>query len=125
MADWDDVRSIALALPGAEETTSRGLMWWRAGPMFVAERPLRKKEVLELGPMDEPILVARLESEDEKFALLAEDPDVFFTVSHYDGYAMVLVRLERISRERLAELIESAWATAAPASEVTRHLGGG
>ncbi len=123
MADWDDVREIALALPGVEETMSRGARWWRAGPMFVAERLPLKKEIAEFGPMDEPVLVARLESEGEKLALIAEDPEVFFTRPHYDGYAMVLVRLARIERARLEELILASWATAAPAELVAERLG--
>lgn len=123
MADWDDVRAIALALPGVEETLSRGLTVWKAGRMFTGVRPLRAKEVDEIGPVDEPILLVRVDSEAEKFALIAEDPELFFTVSHFDGYPMVLVRLERVDRVRLVELVESAWATVAPASEVARRFG--
>jgi hypothetical protein len=29
-------------------------------------------------------------------ALLADDPEVYFTTPHFDGYPAVLVRLERI-----------------------------
>lgn len=122
MASWDDVRSIALALPGVEETLSRGLTVWKAGRMFAGERPLRAKEVAEVGPVEEPVLVVRVESEAEKFALIEEDPELFFTVSHFDGYPMLLVRLERVDRARLLELVESAWATVAPASEVARRF---
>ena len=92
--------------------------------MFAGERPLRAKEVAEIGPVDEPILLVRVENEAEKHALIAEDPELFFTVSHFDGYPMVLVRLGRVDRERLVELVESAWATVAPASAVARHFGG-
>jgi hypothetical protein len=124
MASWDDVRTIALALPGVEEALSRDLTVWKAGRMFAGERPLRVKEVAEIGPVDEPILLVRVESEADKFALIEEDPELFFTVSHFDGYPMVLVRLERLDRGRLVELVESAWATVAPASAVARHFGG-
>lgn len=123
MASWDDVRAIALALPGVEETLSRGLTVWKAGRMFAGERPLRAKEVAEMGPVDEPVLVVRVESEAEKFALIQEDPELFFTVSHFDGYPMVLVRLERVDRVRLVELVESAWATVAPKADVVRYFG--
>lgn len=122
MASWDDVRVIALALPGVEETLSRGLTVWKAGRMFAGERPLRIKEVAEVGPIDEPILLVRVESEAEKFALIDEDPEIFFTVSHFDGYPMVLVRLDRVDRDRLVELMEGAWATVAPASEVAKRF---
>ncbi len=122
MASWDDVREIALALPGAEETLSRGLTVWKAGRMFAGVRPLRVKEVAEVGPVDEPILLVRVDSEVEKFALIQGEPDAFFTVSHFDGYPMVLVKLERVDRARVVELVESAWATVAPASAVDRHF---
>ena len=123
MASWDDVRAVALALPGVEETLSRGLTVWKAGRMFAGERPLRLKEVAEIGPVDEPILVVRVDSEAEKFALIDEAPELFFTVSHFDGYPMVLVRLERVDRMRLVELVESAWATVAPKADVVRYFG--
>lgn len=122
MASWDDVRVIALALPGVEETLSRGLTVWKAGRMFAGERPLRIKEVAEVGPIDEPILLVRVDSEAEKFALIDEDSELFFTVSHFDGYPMVLVRLDRVDRDRLVELMEGAWATVAPASEVAKRF---
>lgn len=123
MASWDDVRAIALALPRVEETLSRGLTVWKAGRMFAGERPLRAKEVSEYGPVDESILLVRVESEAEKFALIHDDPALFFTVSHFDGYPMVLVRLDRVDRVRLVELVESAWATVAPKADVVRYFG--
>jgi len=124
MADWDDVRRIALALPGAEEYLTRGNRAWRAGRLFVWERPLHNREIEELGPIDAPILGARVESEAEKLALIEEDPEGFFTTHHFDGYAIVLARLDRIGRDRLVELVESAWADAAPAEDVRRRFGG-
>jgi hypothetical protein len=124
MADWDDVRAIALALPGAEEYLTRGSLAWRAPKLFVWERPLRKRDIEEVGPADGPILGAMVESEAEKFALIQEDPEVFFTTHHFDGYASVLVRLDRIDRARLVELIESAWALVAPADAVAQRFGG-
>lgn len=41
---------------------------------------------------------------------------------HFDGYAAVLVHLERISRRRLGELVAEAWAAVAPAKLVGQHL---
>lgn len=124
MADWDDVRAIALALPGTEEYLTRSSLAWRAPKLFVWERPLRKRDIEEVGPADGPILGAAVESEAEKFALLEEDPEVFFATHHFDGYASVLVRLDRIDRVRLVELIESAWALVAPADAVAQRFGG-
>ncbi len=117
MATWDDVREIALALP---ETTEEGLYGqpsWRVRKKLVVwDRPLRKRDLEELGDAapDGPILGAKVEHEVAKQALLASEPDVYFTTSHFDGHAIVLVRLERISVEDLRELIEEAWLQVAP-----------
>jgi hypothetical protein len=61
----------------------------------------------------ETLVIQVLDLED-KDALLRSDPEVFFTTPHYDGYAYVLVRLDRIGREQLAELVEDAWRLRAP-----------
>jgi hypothetical protein len=41
--------------------------------------------------------------------LLRSEPDVFFTTPHYDGSRYVLVRLEAVARDELAEVLEDAW----------------
>jgi len=112
MAEWSDVDAIAAALEGAERgTTFRNAAWKVRGKAFVWERPLRARDLEELGdaaPVG-PVLGARVADEGEKLALIAEDPRVFFTTSHFDGYPAILVALGRIDRERLRELVECAW----------------
>jgi hypothetical protein len=49
-----------------------------------------------------------------KEALLADDPEVFFTTPHFDGHASVLVALERIGLDGLNEVIVEAWLARAP-----------
>ncbi len=49
-----------------------------------------------------------------KFALIADDPAVYFTTPHFDGYPMVLVRLAEISESDLTELVIDAWLAQAP-----------
>lgn len=118
-ANWDDVRTLALALPETSERISRELRQWRVrDKLFVWERPLRRKEVEELGDAapDGPILGARVEHLIAKEALLADAPDVFFTTSHFDGYPAVLVRLARIGVNDLREVIVEAWLARAPAT---------
>jgi hypothetical protein len=115
--DWDDVRRIALALPEAEERESRGLRQWRVkDKLFVWERPLRRSDVEALGPdaPEGPILGARVEHLVAKEALLADDPGVFFTTPHFDGYPAVLVRLDEIGLDDLHEVIVEAWLNRAP-----------
>jgi hypothetical protein len=49
-----------------------------------------------------------------KEALLADEPNVYFTTPHFDGYPAVLVRLDRIAAHELEELIVEAWLARAP-----------
>ena len=117
MASFDDVARLALSLPETSEDLSRGLRHWNVrGKGFVWERPLRRAdyEALGDGAPDGPILGARVEHLVAKEALLADDPDVYFTTPHFDGYPAVLVRLDRIGLEDLTELIVEAWLCRAP-----------
>ena len=117
MAGFDDVRRLALALPHSSERVSRGLSQWRvADKLFVWERPLRRKEVEALGERapDGPILGARVEHLGAKEALLADDPRIYFTTPHFDGYPAILVRLDRIGLDELTEVVVEAWLARAP-----------
>ncbi len=49
-----------------------------------------------------------------KFALIADEPEVYFTTPHFDGYSAVLVRLAEIPVSDLRELITEAWLAQAP-----------
>jgi hypothetical protein len=126
MASWDEVRHIALALPETTERESRGnLQWCVAGRLFVWERPLRKGDLAALGsdaPAG-PILGARVADEGVKFALAADQPEVYFTIPHFDGYAAVLVRLDVISEDELTELTTEAWLLRAPKKLAREFLG--
>jgi hypothetical protein len=117
MPDWEDVRRIVGELPEVTESTTRGNLFWRVrGKGFVWERPLGIKDRAELGA-DAPqgaILGARTESLLVKDALIASAPDVYFTITHFDGYSAVLVRLDVIPADELRELIIEAWLAKAP-----------
>jgi hypothetical protein len=122
---FDDVRRIALALPETSEAQSRGLAQWRVKDKgFVWERPLRRSDLEALGdaPPDGPILGVRVEHLMAKEALLASDPDVYFTTPHFDGYPAVLVQLDRISEEELTEVIVEAWLDRAPPKLAQAYL---
>jgi hypothetical protein len=125
VATWDDVRRIALALPGAGERTSRGLRQWTVkDKLFVWERPLRRSDLQALGAAapDGPILGARVEHEAAKEALLADASGVFFTTPHFDGYPAILVRLDAIDVADLDEVIVEAWLNRAPKKLVDAFL---
>ena len=117
MATWDDVRRLALSLPETSERPTHGNPAWRVrDKLFVWERPLRPADLRALGDdaPSGPILGARVEHLVAKEAVLADDPDVYFTTPHFDGYAAVLVQLDRIAVNELEELIVDAWLAQAP-----------
>jgi hypothetical protein len=117
MATWDDVRSIALALPGTSERASRDhAHWWVDGKGFVWERPLRGPDLAALGSdaPQGPILGARVADEGVKAALIAAEPEIYFTTPHFDGYPAVLAQLDHIEAAELRELITEAWLCRAP-----------
>ncbi len=127
MATWDDVARVCAALPETTEVTSRGNRQWRVrDKLFVWERPLRPRDLAELGPSapSGPVLGARVPDEGAKLALIAEDPGVYFTTSHFNGYPAVLCRLERLEAAALAELTGEAWACRAPRRLVAEHFPG-
>src|SRR3954451_18461469 len=104
-------------VPEPGERVSRDLRQWRVkDKLFVWERPLRRADREALGDAAPagPILGVRVEHLGAKEALLASDPDVFFTTPHFDGYAAVLVRLERIDLGELEDVIVEAWLSRAP-----------
>ncbi len=94
---------------------------------MVWERPLRKADYEALGPdaPDGDILGARVSDEGVKYALIADDPGVYFTTPHFDGYPMVLVRLGEISLAELEELVTDAWLAQAPKRLVESFLENG
>jgi hypothetical protein len=119
MATWADVRRVAMALPETVETGSAdngNLVWTVRRKGFLWERPLGKKDLNALGDAAPtgPILAARVPDVGAVDALLADDPDIYFTTPHFQGYAAVLIRLPRIRIRELRELALDAWLQRAP-----------
>lgn len=104
MATEEDVRRIALSLPETSEKP------WFGTPGF----RVKDKGFLRIRSEAEGGLVVFVSDLGEKEALLASDPDKFFTTPHYDGYPAVLVNLPAISVEELEELITESWRLRAP-----------
>ncbi|OLR94164.1 MmcQ/YjbR family DNA-binding protein [Actinokineospora bangkokensis] len=111
MVTEDDVRRAALALPGTSEKPSYGTPGFRVGGKLFAR--LRG---------DGSLLVV-VADESEKHALIAADPDRFFTTAHYDGYASVLVRMAAVDLDGLADVLLEAWRLRAPAALVAEFDG--
>jgi hypothetical protein len=125
VATWEQVRRTALELPEtAEQTGHGGPSWQVRGKSFVWDRPLRKGDIEALGPdaPDGPVLGVRVPHLEAKEALLAEDPSVYFTTPHFDGYPAVLVRLGEIEPADLADLITEAWLCRAPKRVAAQYL---
>jgi hypothetical protein len=126
MATWDDVASIVGALQLTEERSPHE---WRVGRKLIAwERPLRQSDrdglaALGIEPPEGDILGVRVADEGVKFALIADEPAVYFTTPHFDGYPAVLVKLAEIDELGLRELIVEAWLTQAPKRLVQEFLG--
>jgi hypothetical protein len=124
MTSLDDVARVCLALPETSEVTSRGSRQWRVrDKLFVWERPLRSRDLDELGDAapSGPVLGARVPDEGAKAALIADDPRTFFTTSHFDGYPAVLCRLDVLTEQDLRELAAEAWACRAPRRLLAEH----
>lgn len=102
------IRKTALALPGAyEQPSHEGRPSWRTKPRMFAW--IRSEPTA---------LVVWVDSLDAKDALIATQPEVFFTTPHYDGYAIVLIRMSKISQKQARAALEESWRLRAPKSLV-------
>jgi hypothetical protein len=125
MATWDDVASVVGELQLTEERSPHE---WRVGKKLIAwERPLRRSDydaltALGVEPPQGDILGVRVADEGVKFALIADEPELYFTTPHFDGYPAVLVKLAAIDEPGLRELIVEAWLTQAPKRLVQEFL---
>ena len=113
MADDDDVRRLALALPHVVEIESEGFDFRVGNKGFVWSWPERRPGKPRLIRTD--IAVLFVGDEAEKQALLLGEPDVFFTAPGYDGSPLVMLRLAEVDAGWLAELVTDAWRMRAPA----------
>ena len=112
MADADDVRRIALALPHVEEIDSDGFDFRVAGKGFVWSYPERKPGKPRVIRTD--IAVLYVGDEAEKQALLLGEPRLFFTAPGYDDWPLVMLRLAEVDTGHLTELVTDAWRMRAP-----------
>jgi hypothetical protein len=112
MADEVDVRRLALALPAVEEIDCDGFDFRVGGRGFVWSYPERRPGKTREIRTD--IAVLYVGDEAEKQALVLGEPQLFFTTREYDGWPLVMLRLDEVDRERLAELVTDAWRMRAP-----------
>jgi hypothetical protein len=110
--DWETVRALALALPEAEDASGDRPAFRVRGKLFAWKSR----------PRDGGALAVRVDR-DEKQLMIESNPDVYFETPHYHGYPAVLIRLERIDPDELAERIEDAWLIQVPKRLAAQHLG--
>jgi hypothetical protein len=121
MADADDVRTLALALPHVEEIESQGFDFRVGNKGFVWSYPERRPGKPRVIRTD--IAVLYVGDEAEKQALLLGEPELFFTEPAYDGLPLVMLRLALVDVDRLKELVIDAWRMRAP-DDLARDLDG-
>jgi len=116
MADQNDVRRIAMSLPGASAAKERFAFSVRnrnKERFFVwvwLERIAPKRARVP----NSSVLAVRVGDLFEKDMLLASNQEKFFTEPHYDGFPAILVRLRAVNVKELRELITAAWRCQAP-----------
>jgi hypothetical protein len=122
----DEVARMASELPDVVEGEHHGNRTWAvAGKGFAWERSFSKADIRRFGaetPPDGPILAVKVEDLGEKEAVLAAQPDAFFTIPHFDGYAAVLIQLRKVSRDALRDALVDGWLACAPAKLAEEYL---
>lgn len=121
MQTFDDVARLALALPGVtegEDKHGHGYRTWEVdGKGFAWERPFSKADIRRFGdetPPEGPILAIRTADLHDKEAILAANPDAFFTIPHFNGYKAYLIQLSKVTPEALRDALTDGWLACAP-----------
>jgi hypothetical protein len=111
---FERVRSLGLTLPNVEAATKYdGSPILTLGGAFMAG--------LATHPSAEPAtLVVRFALEDRD-SLLEEAPDIYYLTDHYRRHPVVLVRLPRIDREALRDVLSVSWRLTLPKARVPRQ----
>ena len=100
-ATFDTVRKIGLALPDVEEGTMYGTPALKLRGKLLACMTSHKSA--------EPNSLAVRLGFEQRDAMIADDPETYYLKPHYVGYPVVLVRLSRVSRAALDDLLHAAW----------------
>jgi hypothetical protein len=129
MVTLDDVAALASALPEVTAGERHGNRTWSvAGKAFAWERPFSKADVKRYGdetPPAGPILAISVADVGEKDAVIAANPRAFFTISHFDGYAAVLVDLTSSTNRAVRDALLDGWLACAPAKLASEHFPNG
>jgi hypothetical protein len=107
VADADDVRRLALALPHVVEIDSDGFDFRVGNKGFVWSYPERQAGKGRVIRSD--VAVLYVGDEAEKQALVLGEPDLFFTTPSYEGWPLVMLWLDKVDVARLEELVTDAY----------------
>jgi hypothetical protein len=122
MVDLPTIRRLALAFPGAEDTSDAGRVTVSVGGKgFVWSYLARSKPKARREPVP-GVLAVRCPIE-KKEILIEAAPDRFFDDDHYRGYPAVLVRLDAIEEDEFGALLEASWRLTTSKRPVRRKAG--
>jgi hypothetical protein len=96
-----DVRRIASGLDGVEEATAYGAFCLKVKEKMIACVAINKDAEPNSLMIRMPI--------DQRDELIAEQPDIYYLKPHYEPYPCVLVRLGKVHRDALKDLLTGAW----------------
>jgi hypothetical protein len=99
--DFAVVRAVAKALPDVEESTIHGAPSLKVRGRLLTCPALHRSA--------EPNTLAVRIDFDQRAELMAAEPGVYYVTDHYVNYPTVLVRLSRIDRDSLRDLLNMAW----------------
>ena len=115
--DFDDVRELAAGLPGVEHAQGRGAPCLKVNGKLLTCPALHESA-------EAHSLVVKIARE-QRAKLMAEDPDVYYVTEHYVDYPTVLVRMARIRRAALRDVLNLAWQLAYGDTQLTKKRGRG
>jgi hypothetical protein len=94
------VRTIGLRLPGVDESTMYGSPALKLGGRLVA--------CLASNKSAEPGTLVLRTTFEQRELMIAEEPEIYYLKPHYETFPVVLVRLSRVSREAMKDLLTGA-----------------
>ena len=97
---FQTVRAIGLRLPGVEETTMYGGAALKLNGRLVACMATNKAA--------EPGTVVMRTTFEQRDLMIAEDPGTYYLKPHYQTFPVVLVRLARVTRDAMKDLLTGA-----------------
>ncbi len=110
MASWNEVVDFARTFDGVELSHSYGEPSLKVG-----------KALLTRHRISDDSIVLKGVDPDERDALIARTPNVFFIEAHYAGYDIVLARLATVSLDQVSPFVERTWRTLAPKRSVKAY----